>query len=99
MLEDALLAEQAVTAEGEAVVGREHDDGVACMARRFQCIEDAADLAVEVSHHPVVLGQLVAHHGLGAWPRAEILVAAPRIAPLSNGNCGRKFAGSGGRLS
>ena len=39
--------------------------------------ENAADLAVEVRDHPVILGQLIANDVLGSRPGRQVLVPAP----------------------
>ena len=76
VFEYALFAEEAVAAEGEAVVGGVDDDRVVGEAAGFERGEEAADLGVEVLDHRVVFGELVADHRLGARPGAEVFVAA-----------------------
>ena len=77
MLEDALLAEQAVAAECQAVIRGEDDDGVVRLAGLFECGENAADLFIEVCDQSIVLGELVTNHPLGARPCAEVFVTSP----------------------
>ncbi len=76
MLEHALLAQQAVAAQGESIVGGIDDDGVVRLAGLFQGFENPPDLAVQMRDHSVVFRQLIADDGLGPRPGGQVLVAA-----------------------
>lgn len=90
MFEDALFAEEAVAAEREAVIGGVDDEGVVGEAAGFERGEEAADLGVEVLHHCVVFGELVADHRLGARPGTEIFVAAAAHGAVVEGELRKK---------
>lgn len=70
----ALLAHEAVLAQGEAVVTGQDDDGLLHAAGALQGIEDPADLGVQVGDHGVVLGDVAADLGRLARRCSEKLV-------------------------
>lgn len=70
-----LLAEQAVVADGETVVGGEEDPGVVGLAARFQGREDATDLGVHVLDQRVVLAPMHRDRGLNAGIGRQPLIA------------------------
>ena len=62
MLVEVLLAQQTVTADGQAVVGGVDHDRVLGVAAGLQGRQHPADLFIQVADHPVILAQLVADH-------------------------------------
>ena len=75
VLVEALLAQQPVAAQRQAVVGRVDDDRVVRVPRLLQRREDPPDLLVEVGDETVVLAELVADDLAGPGVRREVLVA------------------------
>ena len=57
MLVEILLAEQAVAAEGQAMVAREENDRVVEAALGLECRDHAADLRVHALDAGIVVGQ------------------------------------------
>ena len=90
VFEYALFAEEAMAAEGEAVVGGVDDDGVVGETAGFERGEEAADLGVEVLDHCVVFGELVADHRFGARPGTEVFVAAAAHGAVVEGELRKK---------
>ena len=65
MVVQTLLAEEAVLADSQAIVGGEYDDGVVFLAGLFQGVEHAADLVVKVADNGCVFAEMGANHRLG----------------------------------
>src|SRR5438034_8745742 len=53
-----LLAEEAMMADGEAVIGREENPGVVGQAAPVELIENAADLRVEMRDESIVFAAM-----------------------------------------
>ena len=95
MFVDALLAQQSVAAQGEAVVSREDHPGVLFQAPLAECAEDAADLRVEVRHQRVVLTQLIADDPRIARPGRQVFVATAAHLPIVKRVLGEEVGGQG----
>lgn len=61
VLVQVLLAHQPVLPEGEAVIGGVDHERVLGEAEGLEGLEDAPDPVVEVTDHPVVVGEVAAH--------------------------------------
>ncbi len=70
-----LLAHQAVTSQRDALVGREHDDGVLVNAGLFHAVDQAADVLVQSGDHGPVFGELTADFLGRARPGRKQFVA------------------------
>ena len=97
VLEHALLAQQAVAAQGQAVVGGEDDQRVVRLAGLLQGRENPPDLLVHVRDQAVVFGQLIADHGLGARPGRQVLVAAALHHAVVEGQLRQEVRGQRGQ--
>ena len=80
MLIHALLAQQPMAAEGEAVIGRVDDDRVGRMGGFREGVQDPANLRIQVLDESVIFSQLIAHLFRRARPRQQVLVAQDQLA-------------------
>ena len=94
MLVHVLLADEAVAADGQAVVGSEDDERVVALARVVERFEDAADLLVEMRDDGVVAGEFLPHVVFGARKWQQQLVATTQIA-MVEGMLWAKVRGQG----
>ena len=75
MFIEVLLAEQAVGAQGKAVIGRVDNDSIFALATGFDGGEYAADLTVELGYQSIVLAKLIANIASFSRMRCQALVA------------------------
>src|SRR5439155_5539584 len=79
---EILLAEQAVTADGEAVIAAKDDQGILVLAACSERIEDAANLGVEEGDGGVIIGEVLANDIRRSRPRGQTFVASGQIAVI-----------------
>jgi hypothetical protein len=96
VLVEILLAEQAVAAQGQPLVGGEEHDRVGEPALPLEGGEHAAQLRIHALDERVVVGQLLGDRLLSQRPGQELLVADGEVAVVE-GMLGKEV-GRRGRL-
>lgn len=75
-----LLAQQPVTADGDPLIGGEHQQRVVGQFQLIERLEQSADVMVERRDGSVILVQRAADFRFGARPRREFLVTDGHLA-------------------
>ena len=99
MFIEILLAEQTVGTRGKAVIGRVDNDSIFALATGFDGVEYAADLTVKLGYQSIVFAKLIADIASFSRMRCKARRVCLRQVTRIEGVSGRKFFGSGGRLS